>query len=107
MGVDEQAGRGARRRRWLLLAPLALIPAVPVIIGIVLGLGEPGAGVAPASAGSAFTPVPSHPSAPPKRPASPALQVPPGPGAIVALVLHPTTLRAAPHGRRLARLNTR
>jgi lipoprotein-anchoring transpeptidase ErfK/SrfK len=115
MGVDEQAGRGARRRRWLLLTPLVLIPAIPVIIGIVLGLGEPGAGVAPASTGSAFTPVPSrpsapvpsHPSAPAKRPTSSALPVPPGQGAIVAVVLHATTLRAAPHGRGLARLNTK
>jgi lipoprotein-anchoring transpeptidase ErfK/SrfK len=104
MGDDQ---RGARRRRWLLLIPALLIPAIPVIIGIVIGLGQPGAGAAPASTGSAFMPVPSHQSAPAKPTRSSALPVPPGPGAIVAVVLHPTTLRAKPHGRRLARLTTK
>jgi lipoprotein-anchoring transpeptidase ErfK/SrfK len=107
MGGDEQVGRGARPRRWLLLAPIALIPAIPVIIGIVLGLTQPGAGAAPASTAVNLTPVPSHPSAPVKRHTSPALPVAPGPGAIVAVVLHSTTLRATPHGRRLARLTTK
>jgi lipoprotein-anchoring transpeptidase ErfK/SrfK len=116
---DEQ--RGARRRRWFLLAPIALIPAIPVIIGIVLGLAQPGAGASAASTGVNLTPVPAGPSAPakprtspakprtsPAKPrTSPALPVPPGPGAIVAVVLHPTTLRASPHGRRLARLTTK
>jgi lipoprotein-anchoring transpeptidase ErfK/SrfK len=119
MGEDEQAGRGTRPRRWMLLGPIALIPAIPVIIGIVLGLGQPGAGATAASTGSAFTPVPSHSTAPAKptaaaKPAAPAkatessaLPVAPGPGAIVAVVLHPTTLRAAPHGRPLARITTK
>lgn len=108
MGDDEQAGRGARPRRWLLLAPLALIPAIPVVIGIVLGLGQSGAGAAATSTVSAFTPLPSHPaSPPPKRRTSAALPVPPGAGAIVATVLHRTTLRAAPHGRPLAKLTTK
>jgi lipoprotein-anchoring transpeptidase ErfK/SrfK len=107
MGDEQQAGRGARPRRWLLLAPLALIPAIPVIIGIVLGIGQSGAGAAPASTVSNFTPVPTHPSVPVKHPASSALPVPPGRGAIVAVVLHPTTLRARPHGRPLAHLTTK
>lgn len=107
MGADEQAGRGARPRRWLLLAPIALLPAVPVIIGIALGLGQPGAGASPPSIPVNLTPVPSHPSAPAKPRTSPALPVPPGPGAIVAVVLHSTTLRASPHGRRLARITTK
>jgi len=107
MGEDEQAGRGARPRRWLLLAPIALIPAIPVIIGIVLGIGQPGAGASPASTAVNLTPVPSHPSAPAKPRTSTSLPVPPGPGAIVAVLLHPTTLRAAPQGRGLARLTTK
>jgi lipoprotein-anchoring transpeptidase ErfK/SrfK len=104
MGDDQ---RGARRRRWLLLVPAALIPAIPVIIGIVIGLGQPGAGAAPANTGSAFTPVPSQPSPRPKPRTSSALPVPPGPGAIVAVLLHPTTMRTAPRGRVLARLTTK
>jgi lipoprotein-anchoring transpeptidase ErfK/SrfK len=107
MGVDEQGGGGARPRRWLLLAAIALIPAIPVIIGIVLGLAQPGARAIPASTAVNLTPVPSHPSAPAKHHASPALPVAPGPGAIVATVLHSTVLRAKPHGRRLARLTTK
>jgi lipoprotein-anchoring transpeptidase ErfK/SrfK len=109
---DEQ--RGARRRRWFLLAPIALIPAIPVIIGIVLGLGQRGAGASAASTGVNLTPAPSRPSAPanPRTSAattrtSAALPVPPGPGAIVAVVRHSTALRASPHGRRLARLTTK
>jgi lipoprotein-anchoring transpeptidase ErfK/SrfK len=107
MGDEQQAGRGARPRRWLLFAPAALIPAIPVVIGIVLGLGQPGAGAAPASTASNFTPVPSHPSPPATRRTSSALPVPPGPGAVVAVVLHATTMRAAPHGRPLAHITTK
>src|SRR5436309_95213 len=101
---DEQ--RGARRRRWLLLAPIALIPAIPVIIGILLGVGQSGAGTSAAGTGLNLTPAPPRPSAPanPRTSASTtrtsaALPVPPGPGAIVAVVRHSTTLRASPHGR--------
>ncbi len=109
MGEDQQGARHERPRRSRLLLLVALIPAIPVIIGIVIGLGEPGAGAAPAGTGSAFTPVPSQPGAPAKaqHPRSSALPVPPGPGAIVAVLLHPTTLRAAPHGRPLAHLSTK
>jgi lipoprotein-anchoring transpeptidase ErfK/SrfK len=111
MGEDEQVGRGARPRRWLLLAPLALIPLVPVIIGIVLGLGQSSSGASAASTAVNLTPVPSRPSAPanPRRspPTEAALPVAPGPGAIVAVHRHSTTLRSSPHGRRVARLDTK
>jgi lipoprotein-anchoring transpeptidase ErfK/SrfK len=101
---DEQR---KRQRRWLLFAPAALIPAIPVIIGIVLGFGQPGAAATPASTGSSFTPVPSSQTPPAKPRKSSALPVPPGPGAIVAVLLHPTTLRATPHGRAIAKLTTK
>jgi lipoprotein-anchoring transpeptidase ErfK/SrfK len=107
MGEDEQVGRGARPRRWVLLAPIALIPAIPVIIGIVLGLGQRGAGAPPASTAVNLTPVPPRPSAPPKPRSKPALPVPPGPGAIVAVLRHSTTLHATPHGRQVAHLTTK
>lgn len=104
MGDEQHAGR----RRWLLLLPLALIPAIPVIIGIAIGLGQPGAGAAPTSTTSPFTPIASSPRTAPAKPrGSQALPVPPGPGAIVAVVLHPTTLRATPRGRALAHLTTK
>ena len=105
MGAEEQAAR--RARRWLVLLPAALIPAIPVIIGIAIGLGQSGAGASAAGAGSTFAPVTTSASAPPKRRASSALPVAPGPGAIVAVVQHGTTLRASPHGRALARLSTK
>ncbi|HET6868275.1 MAG TPA: L,D-transpeptidase [Solirubrobacteraceae bacterium] len=107
MGEDEQVGRGARPWRWLLLAPVVLIPAIPVIIGIVIGLGQPGAGASASSTAVNLTPVPSVPSAPAKPRTSTALPVAPGPGAIVAVLLHSTTLRARPHGHRIARLTTK
>jgi lipoprotein-anchoring transpeptidase ErfK/SrfK len=107
MGEHQQAAPPKRPRRSRLLLLIALIPAIPVIIGIVIGLGQPGAAAVPASTGSAFTPVPSRPSAPAKHATSSALPVPPGPGAIVAVLRHSTTLRAAPHGHPLARLTTK
>src|SRR5579884_3325413 len=107
MGEDQQAAASARSRRSLLWLVLALIPAIPVVVGIVIGLGQPGAGASPPSTGSAFTPVPAHPSAPAKPSESSALPVPPGPGAIVAVVQHPTTLRAKPHGRLIAHLTSK
>jgi lipoprotein-anchoring transpeptidase ErfK/SrfK len=107
MGEDEQVARGARSRRWWLLAPIALIPAIPVIIGIVLGLGQSGPAATAASTAVNLTPVLSRPAAPAKPRISTALPVAPGPGAIVAVVRHSTTLRASPHGRRLGRLTTK
>lgn len=107
MGEDEQAGRGARPRRWWLLAPLALIPAIPVVIGIIIGLGQSGAGASAGNTAVNLTPVPTLPSAPAKPRTSTALPVAPGPGAIVAVLLHSTTLRASPHGHRIARLTTK
>jgi lipoprotein-anchoring transpeptidase ErfK/SrfK len=107
MGEDEQAGRGARPRRWLLLVPIALIPVIPVIIGIVLELGQPGAGASAPSTAVNLTPVPTRPSPPVRPRAATALPVAPGPGAIVAVLLHSTPLRAAPHGRRIGRLTTK
>jgi lipoprotein-anchoring transpeptidase ErfK/SrfK len=108
MGTDHHAGGRARPGRWVLLALGALIPAIPVAIGIVLGLGQPGAGAASANTTtSAFTPVPSHSSAPAGHQAASGLLVPPGPGAIVALFVHPAALYSAPRGRVVAQLSSK
>lgn len=108
MGKDQHTGGQTRAGRWILIALGAAIPAIPVAIGIVLGLGQPGAGAASANTTtSAFTPVPAHQSAPAHRRPAPSLLVPPGPGAIVALLVHPTALLAAPRWRVLAQLPAR
>ncbi len=114
MGDEQQAGRGARPGRRVLLALAVLIPTIPVAIGILIGQGQPGAG---ASAAGAFAAVPSHQtttaeaadsaSTPANAAGSTRLPVPAGPGAIVAVLTHPTTLRAAPGGRSIAHLSTK
>jgi lipoprotein-anchoring transpeptidase ErfK/SrfK len=115
MAGGQDGGRRPRRGRGLLIALAVLIPAVPVAIGIAIGLG--GSSAAPAVTTTAgFAPVPSGARAganaagagtTAKTSKTDALPVPPGPGAIVAVVRHPTTLRATPGGRKLARLSTK
>jgi len=91
------------------VALAVLIPAVPVAIGIAIGLRQPSAGAAPAASRAAgFTPVGSRSTqVAAKRGAGSLPAVPAGSGALVAFVRHPTPLRAAPGGRSLARLATR
>jgi lipoprotein-anchoring transpeptidase ErfK/SrfK len=90
------------------VALAALIPAVPVAVGIAIGLGQSGPGTAAAVTTTAgFTPVASRPSPPVRSRTASLPPVPAGPGALVALVLHPTALRATPGGRSLAHLATR
>ncbi len=109
MGKDQHAGGRGRPGRPILLALGTAIPAIPIAIGIVLGLGQPGGGAASANTTtSAFTPVPSHQSTPPRSRAANGLLVPPGPGAIVALFVHPAVLYAAPRTTRvIAQLSTK
>jgi lipoprotein-anchoring transpeptidase ErfK/SrfK len=112
MGDEQHGERPRRARRRLVIALAALIPAVPIAIGIALGLGQSGPGTAAAVTTTAgFTPVASRPSQPARPPAKPHAQslppIPAGPGALVALVLRPTALRATPGGSTLAHLATR
>jgi lipoprotein-anchoring transpeptidase ErfK/SrfK len=101
---DDEAGQGRRpRRRRLLLGLLALIPAIPVAIAIIIGLDQPG-GAPAAKAPLAFTPAPTHPTPPAKHPNPNRLLVPPGPGAIIAVLTRPTALRARPGGPPIAHL---
>lgn len=87
-----------------------LVPAVPLAIGIGISLLQPGAGAATVTTTAGFTPVGSNPSpsealaTTPKRPRS---SIPGGRGALVALLRHPTSLRATPAGPTLSRLDTR
>lgn len=67
----------------------ALIPAVPIVAGFVIGAGSP---AAVAQVSSQLSPLSS--AAPTARPAGEGL--PPGSGALVALIEHPTAMRVAP-----------
>jgi lipoprotein-anchoring transpeptidase ErfK/SrfK len=102
MGEDQDRRRPGR---WLLVALAVLVPAIPVAIGIAIGLGQSGAGAASGATTAAFTPTPPPPTAARDRtPTAATVPIPAGPGALVALVEHPTALRAAPNGRVLAHL---
>jgi lipoprotein-anchoring transpeptidase ErfK/SrfK len=125
MADAPEGGRRRRPGRGLLVGLAVLIPAIPVAIGIAIGLG--GSSAAPAVTTTAgFTPVASattpvagatttarsttagSTTATAAKAHTPALQsVPGGSGAIVAVVLKPTDLRAAPGGRTLAKLSTK
>lgn len=81
----------------------ALIAAVPIVIGVAITSAKPGPATA---AGGSFKPVAPVPPAP-----APATTQPhrPGhsPGVLVALLRHPTTMRASPGGPALAKLALR
>jgi lipoprotein-anchoring transpeptidase ErfK/SrfK len=89
---------------WLRPLAATLAAAVP-LIPLVIALGLNGSGGAPARATTTtahFSPVGvSHPAS--RR----GLLVPPGPGALVALVDHRTQMRTAPGGRVMAAVPVR
>jgi L,D-transpeptidase catalytic domain len=91
-----------------LLASIALLPAIPIAVGIVIGLGQTASGAA-ATTTEGFTPVgqTTVQASAPKRAAPSLPAIPGGSGALVALVLHPTALRASPGGHSIAHLATR
>ena len=98
------------------MALAVLIPAVPLAVGIGIELGS-SSGAPAVTTTAGFTPVASTtPPTPATQTTSrtsttktqPSLSpVPAGPGALVAVVRHPTQLRATPGGRTLARLSTK
>jgi lipoprotein-anchoring transpeptidase ErfK/SrfK len=94
MGGDR---RRVSSRRALLLALAILIPAIPIAVGLAIGLQRPGAGAA-ATTVAGFTPVgPSTVAATATTPAKPKLPaIPGGSGALIARVVHTTALRASP-----------
>jgi len=104
MGDGSDGGRTVRRRRTALVALAALIPAVPIVIGVVIGASSSGAGAATTQTlrlNQAPAPVTRTPSAR----AQPA--IPGGSGALVALLRHATALRATPGGHTLTRVQTK
>jgi L,D-transpeptidase catalytic domain len=108
MAGQQDGRRLGRPGRGLLAALAVVIVAIPVVIGIVISAREPGPGATPAVTTTAgFTPVGStQPRRPPKSAGPRLAALPPGSGAVVAIVLHPTALRTSPAGR-LARLSRR
>jgi lipoprotein-anchoring transpeptidase ErfK/SrfK len=110
MGAEPDRGRSARRRRVILVALAILVPAVPLAVGIGISLSQAGAGaVTPARTSPTFTPVTSSSATPATADAASRAgakrgTTPGGSGALVALVLHSTALRATPGGRTLAQL---
>lgn len=96
------AGRPSRRRA-AAAAVAVLVPMVPIVIGVALSAGSPAhAGTTPAAATSRYVPV-----APPPKAPVPNLLVPPGHGALVAVVDRLTLMRSRPGGRVIARVPTR
>jgi hypothetical protein len=91
--------RSVRRRIGVALAA-AMVPVVPIVVALLLTSGQGGAATVTSSS---FKPVaPPHRNAAPKGPVIPA-----GPGALVALLTHPTAMRATPGGRPIAHLGLR
>jgi hypothetical protein len=91
-----------RRRVWIALGA-ALVPAVPIVLALVLTSGQAGAPAATTT--RPFIPV--SPPTPRRAATNPGPAIPAGPGTLVALAVHPTTLRTAPRGRPIAPLATR
>src|SRR2546423_223168 len=101
MGEPDSVQPIRSRRRGLIAAGAAVIPLAPIVIGIVIASSH-----VPARAAGGLTFVPAALSN-----FSPSLRVqgglPPGSGALVALVKHTTAMRTSPGGRSLARVPTR
>lgn len=97
-----------RRRLWLLAAgAAALIPLIPIVVGLQLSGGGGVSAAVTTTVATHFAPVQVKPrSATPKSPTA-NRRLPPGHGALVAVVQHPTRMRSAPgHGRIIAKVTT-
>jgi lipoprotein-anchoring transpeptidase ErfK/SrfK len=103
MGGDGVQAGSPWRRRGFLAGLAVLIAAIPVVIGIVIGASS-GAQTKPQTQPLQLN------QAPPAAGSSNAASkptIPGGSGALVALLIHPTAMRAAPGGRTLAHLGTK
>jgi hypothetical protein len=92
---------GTRRFRWSLVGIViaALVPATAIAAGFLITAG--GGPAAPTNTG-AFQSVVQQPAPPVHHGES----LPPGSGALVALVMHKTTMRVRPGGPALAEIST-
>lgn len=98
-GAVQASGR--RGRRSLALAGVvALVALVPVVAGLLIGAGS----AAKPAAAPGYTPLTTSAQRSLKAPSTGG--IPAGPGALVALVRHTTTMRSAPAGSTLAKLGT-
>ncbi len=79
----------------------ALVPVIPIVIALLLSTGGAQAGTTKTTSSALFTPVPAI-TPPPQN-----LLLPPGNGALVALLSHGTVMRSAPGGHVLTKLATR
>ena len=100
-----------RSLRPLVAGVAVLVPLVPILVALLIsGSGGSAAGLTNAVTvpGPTFAPAPatSAPTTPSPSPAAKeaGLRLPPGQGAVVALLRHPTVLRAKPGGRVVAKL---
>ncbi|HEX3978765.1 MAG TPA: L,D-transpeptidase [Solirubrobacteraceae bacterium] len=95
-----------RSLRPLLTALAILVPLVPILVALLMGgSGGSAAVLAKTVTGPAsnFAPAPATQS-PSPAPKAAGLKLPPGRGALVALLRHSTALHAKPGGRVLAKL---
>jgi lipoprotein-anchoring transpeptidase ErfK/SrfK len=83
-----------------------LAPAVPIVAGFIITSGGSRAGTATAGTFQSHS-APPPSASPPAQPSRRGDTLPPGTGAVVALLRHRTTMRAAPDGPALARVTTR
>jgi lipoprotein-anchoring transpeptidase ErfK/SrfK len=98
-----------RSFRPLFTALAILVPLVPILVALLMG-GSGGSAAVLTNAVTVpapkFAPAPATPAtqAPSPAPKDAGLKLPPGRGALVALVRHPTPLHAKPGGRVLTKL---
>lgn len=100
---DPAPPKSGLRIRLLVAALAVLIPLIPIVVGLLLSSGGGSARAqttASAAAPSHFSPVIQKPIKLARNSLLPA-----GKGALVALVRHPTTMRAKPGGRTIAKVS--
>jgi lipoprotein-anchoring transpeptidase ErfK/SrfK len=107
MTDDSSAQPSASRRpRWSIagVALAVLVPAVPIVAGFIITSGSTRAETV---SNGAFKSVSQTTASTPTPPAHRSDTLPPGNGAVVALLHHATTMRTAPGGAAIGRVTTR
>jgi hypothetical protein len=118
MPSPEPTDQRPRRRPapWIAIAAVVaiLVPGIPLVAGLFVHGGSPGAATVQTTQTAAYAPVgdrnasgtTSTPAAP-SSPASSTLALPGGHGALIAYVAHRTTMRSRPGGHAIAVLQTK